>query len=48
MKSPQSQRNHSTIKLEAEQEEVMVLFVNYQSLEQSQPAKNEAYYTKLH
>ena len=36
--SPQSQKHHSTIKLEAEQEEGTVLFVNYQSLEQSQPA----------
>lgn len=48
MKSPQSQKNHSTIKLEAEQVEVKVLFVNYQSLVQNQPANNEAYDAKSH
>jgi hypothetical protein len=48
VKSPQSQKNHSTIKLEAEQVEVKVLFVNYQSLVQNQPANNEAYDAKSH
>lgn len=48
MKSPQSQKNHSTIKLEAERVEVKVLFVNYQSLVQNQPANNEACDAKSH
>ena len=45
--SPQSQKHHSTIKLEAEQEEGMVLFVNYQSLEQSQPANRWSIWYKI-
>lgn len=40
---PQFQKNHSIVKLEAGQEKVMVLFVNYQSSEQNQPVRNEEY-----
>lgn len=42
MESPQSQKNHSTIKLGAEQVEVRVLFENYQSWAENQPARNRA------
>lgn len=45
--SPQSQKHHSTIQLEAEQEGRMVLFVNYQSLEQSQPANGWSIWYKI-
>jgi len=37
---PQSQKNHSTVNLEHEQEEAKVLSVSYRSLEQNLPASN--------
>lgn len=47
-KLPRSQKNHLIINLEPEQVKVMALFVNYQSLVQSQPAINEALYSQKH
>lgn len=37
-KSPQSLKNHSTVRLAGEQVELMVPSVNYQNLKQNQPA----------
>jgi len=46
-KSPQSQKNHSTVRSEDEQVEVMVLSVNYQNLERNQPAMRNKYTEKV-